>query len=82
MRSGCVTWRTFDLTDAAANTLGATAGYALALVVLAALDPARRRPGARASRRRSKAWLSASTFFSIRPSGAPPKMCTWKCGTS
>jgi len=27
-------WRTFDLTDAAANTLGATAGYAIALVVL------------------------------------------------
>jgi hypothetical protein len=27
-------WRTFDLTDAAANALGATSGYALALIVL------------------------------------------------
>ena len=29
-----VPYRTFDLTDAAANALGATSGYALALVVL------------------------------------------------
>ncbi len=28
------TWRTFDLNDAAANTLGATFGFALALLVL------------------------------------------------
>jgi VanZ family protein len=27
-------WRTFDLTDAAANTLGASSGYAIALLVL------------------------------------------------
>ena len=27
-------WRTFDLLDAAANTLGATSGYAIALIVL------------------------------------------------
>lgn len=29
-----VSYRTFDLTDAAANALGATAGYAAALIVL------------------------------------------------
>jgi VanZ family protein len=28
------TWRTFDLNDAAANTLGATSGYLVALIVL------------------------------------------------
>jgi hypothetical protein len=40
------TWRTFDLTDAAANALGATSGFALALVVLflwvRPADPAQR----------------------------------------
>jgi VanZ family protein len=39
-------WRTFDLTDAAANALGATLGFALALVVLflwiRPADPAQR----------------------------------------
>ena len=41
-----VPYRTFDLTDAAANALGATSGYALALVVLLLwirpADPTRR----------------------------------------
>ena len=47
-------YRTFDLTDAAANALGATSGFALALVVLLLwirpADPARAR-GARLARR-------------------------------
>jgi hypothetical protein len=40
-----VGYRTFDLTDAVANTLGATSGFAVALIVLLFwIRPAARRP--------------------------------------
>jgi VanZ family protein len=73
-----VAYRSFDLTDAAANALGATSGFALAVIVLALWL----RPGGPGRATDEPADVRASTVFSIRPSGAPAKLWTWKCITS